>query len=60
MKFTFDNIPEICGFSVFDYDNKEGTGKSWEIPVGSLEFDYEIPEEWTSPHYSLNALKYYI
>ena len=60
MKFTFENIPELCGFAVFDYDNKEGTGKSWRIPAGNTTFEFEIPEDWTSPYYSLNALTYYI
>lgn len=60
MKFTFENIPEECRFTVFDYDNKDRTGKSWRILAGTSSFDYQIPSEWNNPYYSINTLTYYV
>ncbi len=59
MKIVFDNIPEASRFTVFDLANKDAAA-SWEIPIGDLEIEYEIPAEWSTPYYSLRSSTYYI
>ena len=60
MKFKFEKIPEQTGFSVFDYENKEdGLGLSTHIAVGNSELEFDIPDSWTKPTYSIASYLYY-
>lgn len=60
MRFVFSTIPMESTFAVFDLKNSKVNKKTWKIPVGDSNFEYELPDEWVEPYQNLRSRNYWI